>query len=289
MKHCLLVLVMLIATAAQAQIGLKLESNHDAYLRYEPIRLRITVRNLSGNTLVFGGENTRENGNLILDVKSLSGRNVRNLDLKANPMSNLIMAPGEERVLYMRLNTLFDVQREDTYTVRAIINHKRLPTKYRSDALTLEVRDGMLVQDRTVGLPSAQSNDMIESMKLSLLRYNGNDGSLYCLRADDRMRVYGTFRLGPFIMGGQEPQMEIENGNSVHILLQVAPRLFSYTTFSIGRREIKKRQEIYYTAAGGLPRLSRETGYLKVHNVALAQVGKDFNQQFEKPFGDENQ
>lgn len=270
------------------QIAVSLESNHPAYLRYEPVRLRITLTNQSGNTLVFGGSTARETGRLLFNVSSLSGRNVRHLDMNANPLSDVIMAPGESKVLYLRLNSLFDIQREDTYTITAVVSHSRLDSRYKSNTLTLEVRDGLEEETRYIGLPSSNSYDKIQKIHFVLLRFRDVEGSLYCLRAEDDRKVYGTFRVGPYIMGGLKPQMEVENGNTLHLLLQVAPRLYCYTTYSVLKNEIRKRQEVYYSAVPGrTPRLGRETGYLKVHNVILARLGKDYNKEPEKPFGDE--
>ena len=287
MKVLTLLLAMLASVCAFAQIGVKLESNHPAYLRYEPIRLKVTLTNMSGNTLIFGGKEAHEKGSLTFHVSSLSGRHVRPLDLNANPLSNVIMAPNESKVLFVRFNNLYNVQREDTYTVTAIAEHSRLPTRYKSNTLTLDVRDGIKEDERTMGLPSANSHDMIQMINFVLLRFRDTDGSLYCLRAEDANKVYGTFRVGPYIGGGRKPQMEVENGHTLHVLLQVAPRLYCYTTYSAARKEIKKRQEVYYVADGGVPRLGRETGFLKVHNVRVARRGVDYNKVDDTPFGDE--
>lgn len=286
-KRLAMALVLLAGCFASAQIGLKLESNNASYLRYEAVRLRVTLTNLSGNTLIFGGDAAHESGSLVFNVTSLSGRHVRNLDLRANPLSNVIMAPGESKVLYVRLNTMFDLNREDTYTVTAVASHNRMDSRYKSNTLTLEIRDGMVEDERLVGLPAANANDKIRKMRFVLVRFRDVSGYLYCLRAEDDRKVYGTFRIAPYIMGGMKPQMELENGNTLHVLLQCAPRLYSYTTYSIGKSGVKQRQDVYYSAMGGNPRLSRETGFLKVHNVRLAQKGKDYNRAAPVPFGDE--
>lgn len=283
----ILLFALLASVCSWAQISLKLESNHPAYLRYEPIRLRVTITNLSGNTLIFGGEKAHEKGSLIFHVSSISGRHVKPLDLNANPLSNLIMAPNETKMLYLRFNNLFNLQREDGYTVTAIVEHSRLPVRYKSNTLNFEIRDGIKEDECTMGLPSSNAHDMIQMINFVLLRFRDTEGSLYCLRAEDSKKVYGTFRVGPFIGGGQKPQMEVENGHTLHLLLQVAPRLYCYSTYSAANREVKKRQEIYYVANGGVPRLGRETGFLKVHNVRVARRGADYNKVDEPPFGDE--
>lgn len=284
---CLLALLAS-ATCAWAQISIQLESNAPAYLRYEPVRLRVTLTNLSGNTLIFSGDSEYETGSLYFHIQGNSGRHVRNLDLQANPLKNTILAPNETKVLYVRLNSLFDIQREDTYHITAIVEHNRMEARYKSKSLMLEIRDGEVLETQTAGLPTALSQDRIRRIRFSLIRFRDVEGFLYCLRAEDERKVYATFRIGPYIMGGIKPQMAVESGNTLHLLLQIAPRLYSYTTYSISAKGIRQRQNMYYVANGGIPRLSRETGFLKVHNVRLALRGRDYNEPFVKPFGDED-
>ncbi|MGN0877930.1 MAG: hypothetical protein ACI4WT_00570 [Oligosphaeraceae bacterium] len=276
------------AGCALAQIAVQLESSAPAYLRYEPVRLRVTLTNMSGNTLIFSGDSDYEKGSLYFHVQGASGRHVRSLDLKANPLQNVIMAPNETKVLYVRLNKLFDIQREDTYHITAFVEHSRMGSRYKSKPLMLEIRDGEVLDTQVAGLPTAMQQDRIRSIRFSLIRFRDIEGYLYCLRAEDDAKVYATFRIGPYIMGGMKPQMAVESGNALHLLLQIAPRLYSYTTYSISAKGVRQRQNIYYTAAGGNPRLSRETGYLKVHNVRMAVKGKDYMEPFIKPFGDED-
>ena len=44
-----------LCSAAFGQIGIWVKADHKHYLRYEPVEVAVTLRNYSGNTLVFGG------------------------------------------------------------------------------------------------------------------------------------------------------------------------------------------------------------------------------------------
>ena len=69
--------MMLFGMGAHAQLGMKLESEQNCYLRYERVKLRLTVRNYSGNTLVFGGADSTEQGKLTFVVRRQNGQMVK--------------------------------------------------------------------------------------------------------------------------------------------------------------------------------------------------------------------
>jgi hypothetical protein len=78
-------------------------------------------------------------------------------------------------------------------------------------------------------------------------------------------------------MGSSVPQMDVDGSSAIHILIQVAPHLYSYSVYSMIGEIVKLRQQVYYVADGGYPQLSRASGYLKVEHARVAQQGKDYN------------
>jgi hypothetical protein len=173
------------------------------------------------------------------------------------------------------------LQREGAYTVTAQIGHRRLPNDYQSNPITFEVREGIPVITRNLGLPSSSPTAVIRAMKVSLLLFNDGKGSVYCLRVEDENNVYGTIRLGPQISGAP-PQLDADASSDVHVLFQTAPRLYSYSVYSILDGDVRLRQQRYYVSDEGIPRLSREPGYLKVVNGRPAVPGKDYNVKAEE-------
>ena len=270
------VAMMLLGVAANAQLGMKLESEQNCYLRYERVKLRLTVRNYSGNTLVFGGENAAERGKLTFVVRRQSGQMVKCLDASANPMEDIILAPGLNRQLIIDINTLFDMQRPDVYKIEAHIDHHRLPHLCASEPIIVEVKEGNTIKEKVIGLPMKKETDQIRNVKVKLIQFADSVGSMWCLRVEDDELVYGVFRLGPF-MGGAVPQMDVDGSSAIHILIQVGPHLYSYSVYSMIGEIVKLRQQVYYVADGGYPQLSRASGYLKVEHARVAQQGKDYN------------
>ena len=132
--------MMLLGMGAHAQLGMKLEAEQNCYLRYERVKLRLTVRNYSGNTLVFGGENSTEQGKLTFVIRRQSGQLVKCLDPSANPMEDIILAPGLNRQLVLDINTLFDMQRPDVYKIEARISHHRLAHDCASEPIIVVIK-----------------------------------------------------------------------------------------------------------------------------------------------------
>lgn len=271
----------LAALSVQAQIGMNMTASQERYLRYERIQLKLLLRNYSGNTLVFGeteselGGQGQVGGRLIFNVTSQSGRLVPIIDPKANPLAGMVFGPGESKELTLTLNALFDLQQDDFYSVTAYIDHKRLPQAFSSNTVNFEVRDGTTITKRTIGLPTKKNTDQIKSITASLMRFNDGKKEIYCLRVDDDRCVYGTFRIGPYITGSK-PQLDADGASAIHVLIQVSPRLYSYTVYSLINGVAKQRQQRYYLPDNGVPTLSRAPGYLKILYAKPAQEGVDY-------------
>ena len=266
------------ATNVMAQVGLKLMAERDKYLKYEQIKVTLLVRNYSGNTLIFG-EAEETQGRLLFDITSRSGKPVTTLSAKANPIAGMVFAPGESKQLTLILNTLYDMQREDYYSVTAYIDHKRMTKGFKSNSITVEIRDGIVIAQRTIGLPTEKNNELIKNVTASLIRFNeGNNSEISCLRIEDDSSVYGTFRLGPYILGGQ-PQLDADGTSAIHVLVQVSSRLYSYAVYSLIKGRAILRMQRYYMPDNGTPQLSRSTGYLKILYAKPAIEGVDYQVQ----------
>jgi len=281
MKKILLVFLCLFATIAFAQVGMNITTEHSRYLKYEPIKLKLLLRNYSGNTLVFGKqEKGGQGGRLVFSVSSQSGALVSMLRPDANPMDGMVFGPGESKELTLTLNALFDLQLDGFYTVVAYIDHNRLPQGYHSNEISFEVRDGTVITSRVIGLPTDKEDALIKHITASLMRFNDNDGEIYCLRIDDENCVYGTFRLGPYIKGSV-PQLDADGASAIHVLVQVRSRLYVYAVYSIVSGEAKPRFQKYYIPDNGTPTFSRATGYLKILYARPAKEGVDFKREKE--------
>ncbi len=277
--------VALFSLVASAQIGLELQTERQRYLRYEPVNVLLTVTNLSGNTLDFSGDSIDTQGRIAFKITSASGRTPKLMNALGNPAKGLTLAPGEARTLSIALNQYYDMQREDSYSITALLDHGRLARRHVSQSARAEVQDGLPILVKNIGLPMERKTGLIKAIKISLLRFADTDEDIYAMRAEDEENVYAVFRLGSYI-DGEKPQMELDDNSLVHLLLQIRPRLYVYYIFGFEGRNLRLRQKRFYVSADGAPpSLSRETGYLRVVHGQIAREGIDYYE----PKGDEKQ
>lgn len=267
-------LVVWAATAAHAQISVSIKTDRKHYLRYEPVEITVQLRNYSGNTLIFGDEEGTNRGYLRFLVERAEGQELRPLRQGLNPVADLILGAGESRQIALNLNQFFDLRAEGSYTVTAQVGHKRLPSDFRSQPVSIDVREGVPVITRNLGLPQVDGGADIKTITASLLLFHDGEGWLYCLRAETDDAVLGTVRLGPQISGSQ-PQMDADAASDIHVLVQVQSRLCLYAVYALSDVGLKLRQRRYYKPDEFGPRLTQAPGYLKVVGGTVAQEGVD--------------
>lgn len=271
---CLLTILILGSWSARAQINISLKSSFRHYLRYEPIDLEIQLRNYSGNTLVFSGKDGPSRGYLRFIIATQDGHEARCTNRNFNPVEDLILGAGETKRLQLSINTFFDLQKEGTYNITAQLGHARLPNDYRSQPITIDVREGLPVITRNIGLPACSSGQDIKAIRVTLLLFHDGNRELYCLRAEDDEAVYGTVRLGQKITGAK-PFMDADAASDIHVLIQLQSRLFVYAVYSLCDTGIRLRERQYFKPDAYGPRLTRAPGYLKVVGGIPAKEGVD--------------
>ena len=170
-RICFMVTLLLLGLKSGAQVTMQLKAENARYLRYEIINLRLIINNSSGNTLIFSDQEGAGGGRLFFAVNEHSGKVARAIDAQANPIADLILAPGESRELQISINMLHDMQKEGVYSITAYLNHSRLPRTHLSNTINVEVIEGSRILERSVGLPSQSSSDIIKSMRLILLLF----------------------------------------------------------------------------------------------------------------------
>ena len=266
-------LSMCAGTGVLAQVGIRLETGRDVYLRYEPVRLRVTLRNYSGNTLIFGNA-PGNRGRLDFLIQTQSALPVDKLDRDANPVADLILGAGETRQLELALNSVYDLQRDDVYTIRAQLGHDRLQQDFRSNPITVEVKEGLPVWSRPIGLPAAGPGTTIAARRVTLLLFHERRSAIYCLRIEDSRMVYGVVRLGQQI-SASKPECDIDGVSNVHVLFQIQSRLYAYRVYDYNAQ---LKQDRYYIAERGIPHLSRDpdVGRIMVVGGRRAVEGTDF-------------
>jgi len=256
-----------------------LKSDYTRYLRYEKITVLLTVRNYSGNTMLFSSKDAK----IFFKIQHTNtGMPAKCLDLQANPAQSLILGPGQSKELNITLNSIYNMQKEGVYEITAYLNHPRSSRTHVSNTIDIEVRSGSPILGKTIGLPSNSNNGIIKSVNVILMLFTDVNSKIYCLRVEDEDNIYATLRLGPYI-SGTHPQLDVDGTSSIHILIQVAPRLYSYLTYSFIGRNLKLRQQRYYIPENGSPELERKKGFLHITHAKIAELGTDYELLKEQP------
>jgi len=264
--------VLFLTWSAHAQLGISLRLDRRNYLRYEPIRATVQLRNYTGNTIMFPKQPGL--GKLTFTVSTRKGTYVRCREPDLNPAEGLILGAGETRELALTLNNLYSLQAEDVYTVAARIGHPRLSYDYKSKPVQFEVRSGLVAWERTIGVPSTSATAKIAQRKATLLAFRDDDEETYALRIEDDKVVFGVVRLGPHL-SGSEAQCDSDALSNVHVLSQTSPRLYAHRVFDYNA---KVKQEKYYFMEKTVPRLRRdpEVGRVFVSGGRPAVRGVDY-------------
>lgn len=267
---------------AAAQIGINLKTDRAKYFRYEPIQADVTLRNVTGNPLLFG-EGDAQEGYLKITIEDAQGAQLIADDPKINPAAGLILGAGETKSVTIMLNELFDLQKEGSYTVRAVVGHARLANDFRSDPVTVTVTAGRLVWSRGFGIPTTDSTKPIVSRKASLFLFPDQKHDLYALFLEDDRVVYGVVRLGPRISGAT-PQCDVDALSNIHVLVMTKPRLVDYQVYD---SNLRLKQRRFYMVDSSVPMLQRDpdVGRVMVVGGRLAQEGTDYTLEDTKEGG----
>ncbi len=271
------------ASLCQAQIALKLEMNRQDYIRFEPIFVKIIMRNDSGHAVAFG-DHEKLRGKLLFDVRNIRNRvPEKPLTDKSYPIQGTILRPGEIRDFIVPLNKYYKLRDDGRYRIHAYVEHGMFQHSYRSNENAFEIHTGVVIWQRTVGIPallqSKDSNQVKTRNYLVRSIFEGNRKTFF-LTIEDKNKIYSVRRIGHEV-GEENMTCDVDMLSRLHILLPASPQIFNYFVFDIdGRLE----QREVFKRSTTIPTLVRdpESGKVQVaggekakENVDYYNIGKD--------------
>jgi len=275
------VLFISLNSATQASMAFDIRTEHERYIRYEKIKIRLVLRNDSGNNLDFGSsENPR--GKLRLYLENGDGELILPKDDPSAMLDKLSMPSGATKTLTFTLNNYFPLTRYDHYKLYAQIGHERFNDEYRSRTIDLQVHNALTIWEKTFGIPDDNQNHKITHRKAELLRFQQPNGKIYCLRISDEDYVYIVHRLARHISHAN-PRGEIDARSNIHIFIRIKSRIFMYQIYNWHGERL---QEKFYTFDDEeSPRLQRdpETGSVNVVGGRPAARGEDYDMPDNAP------
>jgi hypothetical protein len=233
-RYLFLLLLFSSGTELFAQLGVTIMSDRKGYLLYEPIYIKVRIRNYSGKSLVFG-ETEVMSGSLNFIITTPEKGTADKRKNFYNPLAGVVLAPGAVQESIVPINKIYNLISPGKYFIKAVVAHKQLPAGYNSNDLTFSVENGRGVWEKQVGIPEmyASSDTMKNDPRtVKLLSFFDEEGKVYAIQIENRYHVFGTVRIG-YDIGGSPPECEVDGLSRTHILLQNSPNVFAYYRYDI--------------------------------------------------------
>ncbi len=273
---------------ASAQVALTVEISQTNYLQYEPVYLKVTMRNFSGHPLAFG-ENEGLRGKLRFEINA-PGRNqfAQQLTKDFPPMKGIILPPGVARTFTYNVSAYYNVKKLGRYSIRAILSHPQLKSEYESKQTHFNVVKGLPIWESVVGVPKFGSRkstveSQIETRKYSILSYSTGNIFYYALMIEDQERVYLVKKIGLDLGRSLSPRCAVDDLSRLNIIVAASPKVYAYyqydTNGKLERRDIRIKTDTTPSLV-----VNKELGTVVLDGGRPARRDLDYEEIKELPF-----
>jgi hypothetical protein len=271
----LLTLLVSISSLCSAQLAMSLKMNRSHYLQYEKIYARVTIRNNSGHAIIFG-DNKRLQGKLLFKI--IDNKGIPASALEASyPMAGVILNAGQHKDFIVPITNFYNLKKCGTYRIYAYVEHNMFEDVYRSKDTTFEVKKGMVVWERPVGIPEFMLTKKKSKIKkrtyklISLLE--GSKRSNY-LSIEDKKRVYSVLFLC-YALGEEQITHEVDHMSRLHMMIPMSPKVFVYLVVDVNG---KIDEETVYKRTTTVPAIVRspKSGKIYVTGGTHAKKKRDY-------------
>lgn len=280
LKRFIILLISLAAFPAFAQLAMVLTPNQATYMQYEPIYMHLRIRNDSGRPIVFG-LNSKLQAKLHFEIRDFQNKIVNEHAGKSILLSKgKVINPGQIGDIILKFSHYFSLPHRGIYRIHAYISHPLFKEQFKSNDVRIEISPGVVIWKRTLGIPDGKisAGGQVLSTDSSRTYYirkllDGKRQYYYCT-LEDQNRVYQTFRMGPAI-GIDRPNCIVDMSGALHILTNIAPKIYKYYTVDITGEMINDGK--YYKTTKTRPELIKNTdGKIYVSGGAPAVANVDF-------------
>jgi len=269
-----------------AQIGLRIEVSQLHFLQYEPVYVKVTMRNFSGHPLAFG-ENAGLRGTLRFEINMPgSGRYIMPKGKETPPLKGAILQSGATRVFTCNICRFYDLRRLGNYSVKAVISHPQLKSAYESNTVQFSVVKGNNIWQSVVGVPQyllGKDKKTIPTRLYRVISYNTGDHFIYVLRIEDKEKVYLVRRLGLDLGKDLKPQCAVDDLSRLNLLIAASPKVFAFYQYDVSGKLEKKEIRI---KSDSTPRLvvNRDVGTVILSGGRRARRDMDYEEIKDLPF-----
>ena len=223
-------LVLVLVTAAEAQIQVDLKFKRLQYIAYEPVVASVAITNLAGRDIELHDADSQSW--LGFEIAGSEEQTIAPL-AAANREPPLKIAAGQRVTRQIDLTPLYPVQEFGAYHVRTNVYFADLGKFFYSATRVFEVTDARPIWQETVGIPDGVAGSGgVRTYSLMTNRFPDHTSLYVRVQDKDTSVVYATYSLGR-IIAFEQPQAEIDHANQLHVLHCVAPRAWSYSRIGL--------------------------------------------------------
>ncbi|MFL6536642.1 MAG: hypothetical protein ACJ8JD_00475 [Chthoniobacterales bacterium] len=248
---------------ARAQIQVELKFKRLQYVAYEPVTAMLTITNLAGRDVDLHDVGTQRWFGF--EVTGGEQQLLAPASLQSEPP--LHIESGKTVSRKIDIATAYPVHDFGTYHVRANVFFADLNKFFYSEAKVFQVTNARPIWQKTVGVPDGQPGAG-GTRTYSLLSNRFPDHTSLYVRVEDRNNsmVYSTYSLGR-VISFEEPQVEIDRANQLHVLHCAAPRTWAYSHVGLNGELLKQSTFLQVKSQPHLRRAS--DGLVAVHGGVI--------------------
>ena len=224
-------------------------------MAYEPVIATISVTNLTGRDVMLDELDGQKW--FSFQIVSGEGRLVPPRDPNYE-LAPLMIPNGQTAKRSVNLVSLYPVNDFGLYRVKASIYLPELHKYFSSQLLGIEISEGKMLWQQTVGVPEGQTGAGGYRVYSLLSFRQPKDNVLYVRIEDkDENSIYGTYPLGR-LLTANEPQIQLDEQNRLHVLQLVGAKTYTYSQVGpngewLGQTtytELKRRPALKRLASG---------------------------------------
>ena len=223
---------------ASAQVQVDITLKRTLYIAYEPLIVNVSITNLSGASLELAdsGRNHWFSFQIeTLDNRPVAPRPGRDTDL---PMT---LEAGQKITRSVNLTPLYPITEYGGYRIQASVYAASLGQYFNSPPLNVEITEGRVVYEKTVGVPESE-NKAASIRHIAVLTHRLPNSSQLYIRIQESKTgtVFCTHRLGRLVSSGP-PDILLDSQNRPNILQNVAPKVFLYSLIGLNGEVIERK------------------------------------------------
>jgi hypothetical protein len=236
---------------ASAQVLVDLSIKRTLYLAYEPLLATVRITNLSGNRLLLADVESKKWFGF--HIETLEGQPIPPTDPNYE-IPPIQLNSGESITRTVNLTQLYPLSDFGSYRIRANVYAAELNGYFSSPPLTVEITEGRIIWEQTVGIPRSEGASS-DSRTITLLSYRLPEKTALYLRIKDKGAgiVYCTYNLGDFLAYAK-PDVLLDSENTIHVLQNSAPHEFVYSKVGLNGKILARAS---YQPSKDRPQLKR--------------------------------